>query len=89
MTEPKHTQDLDGNGEPDYSAAVPPSVRTVVYISALIVNVVVLVYFGTAVIWGWLPGEQAARTEALLLGALGTLVSGLGVAYRPTRSLNG
>ena len=90
-----HTIDENADGQPDYTLdymldtdAVPTGVRTVLYIVGVVVNAAVLLYFGAAAIWGWLPGEQAARTEALMLGVLGMLVSGLGVAYRPTRTLD-
>ena len=91
MTEPRHTRDDNGDGAPDYSTppvdAIPPGVRSALYVLAALANAAVLLYFGLAAIWGWLPGEQAARTEALALGVLGLLVSSLGVAYRPTRKL--
>jgi len=86
-----HTIDENADGQPDYTPdtdAIPKAARTVLYIVGVVVNAAVLAYFGAAAIWGWLPGEQAARTEALALGVLGMLVSGLGVAYRPTRTLD-
>ena len=85
-----HTLDENADGVPDFTPdtdAVPKAARSVIYIAGVVINAAVLLYFGAASIWGWLPGEQAARTEALVLSALGMLVSGLGVAYRPTRTL--
>lgn len=72
------------SGQPNVPA-VSPETRTVVYVACLAVNIVSVVGFGLATIWGWLPSEQAAATNLLILGAINTVSNGLAVGYRPTR----
>lgn len=64
---------------------LPAGARTPVYIGCLAANVVVVVGFGLASIFGWLPTEQATEALVLIVSAIGMVSSGLGVAYRPTR----
>jgi hypothetical protein len=62
-----------------------PITRTRVYVACLALDVAAVLGFGLAAIFDWLPDAQAAAALALVLGAVGAIGHGLGVAYRPTR----
>lgn len=80
-TKAKHlaTGDLD-------SPAISPSARTAVYVGSLVVNVLALLFFGLAGIFGWLDPEQGDKALALIVGCINLLSTGLAIGYRPTRA---
>lgn len=65
--------------------AISPAARSAVYVGCLIVNVLAVVGFGIAAIFGWLPVEQATAAGGLLIAGVSIVSNGLSVGYRPTR----
>lgn len=72
------TGDLD-------SPAISPSLRTAIYMVCLLVNVLAVLGFGLAEVFGWIDGEQGAKALGLIVGAVALISNGLAVGYRPTR----
>lgn len=73
--------------DPTIPPVVPPRVRTIVYVTSLIVNVATILVLDLAVVFELMPAQQATAAAGVILGSLGLLTAGLGVAYRPTRTL--
>lgn len=69
----------------EVNAVVNPMVRTVVYLVCLGVNVATILVLGLMVIFNAIESVQALAAGGLITGVLGTVASGLGVAYRPTK----
>lgn len=74
-----------GNDQPedDQKPTLKPETRDKVYIGGLLANVVVALVVGTIAIWFPDIRAQVDGTGVVILNAVGLLVSGLGVVYRP------
>lgn len=74
----------------DYTPAVPPVVRSVAYWLNLFVGAVVLLSVGLAPIWlGDEVATKVVASGAVVTAAVGFVAGALGVAYRPTKPVEG
>lgn len=64
---------------------ITPRVRTILYISFLIVNVAVFVGVGLGTIFNLIDSEQATQATALIISGIGMASGALNVGYRPTK----
>lgn len=57
--------------------------RQIVYITCLAINALTILVGGVLLIFGLIDAEQALAAGGLVIGVLGMVASGLGVAYKP------
>lgn len=63
--------------------AISIKARQIIYITCLAVNALTILVGGVGIIFGLLNAEQAMAAGGLVIGVLGFVASGLGVAYKP------
>lgn len=72
--------------EESSSPAVAPEIRTGVYLGCLGLNVLSMVGFGLAGVFGWIDPQQGQDAIGIIAGGTALISSGLALGYRPTRS---
>lgn len=77
---PIDTTSITGATTPAISAVA----RTRIYVGCLIVNILAVVGFGLAVVFGVVAADKAAMAGGIIIGGINILSTGLAVGFRPT-----
>lgn len=68
-----------------YTPTFSPTVRSIVYVGALIANVAIMATLAVLLILGVMPTDTAVALCAVAAWAILTISNGFAVGYRPTR----